>query len=145
MNGNYGFVNNQGQLYTGDDQFVTKLTIALENLRSGTNGQKLVNNLMNSTNIVEIGRARSNQKNSTDPNGKYIIWDPNGKYIIWDPNSTTGGPDQTGNTTRPPYIGLGHEAAHIQDAWNGTIDRSPWITINTENGVIRIPHCEKYA
>ena len=62
MNGNYGFVNNQGQLYTGDDQFVTKLTIALENLRSGTNGQKLVNYLMNSTHIVEIGRARSNQK-----------------------------------------------------------------------------------
>lgn len=136
VNGNYGFMNNQGQLYTGDDQFVTKLTIALENLRSGTNGQKLVNNLMNSTNIVKIGRARSTQKNSADPNGKYIIWDP---------NSTTGGPDQTGNRTRPPYIGLGHEAAHIQDAWNGTIDRSPWITINTENGVIRIPHCEKYA
>ena len=63
------------------------------------------------------------------------------KYIIWDPTSSTGGPDQAGNTTRPSYIGLGHEMAHVQDVWNKTYDASTWTTIGNKT----IPNAEKYA
>ena len=46
-----------------------------------------------------------------------------------------------GNENRPPFIGLGHELAHIQDIWNGTLDNSNWVI----EGGITIPNSEKYA
>lgn len=46
-----------------------------------------------------------------------------------------------GNETRPAYIGLGHEMAHIQDTWNGTIDNSTWVTFPG----VSIRNAEKYA
>lgn len=72
-------------MYTGGDQFVGNLTTALGNLRSGAKGQALVDDLTNSTSIVQIGKTRGSQTNGADPNGTYILWDP---------SSTTGGPDQ---------------------------------------------------
>jgi len=130
--GNYGFFDSSGQIYSGEEQFVTDLTTALEDLRSGSKGNALVEDLMGSTNTVQIGKARGSQTNAADPNGKYIIWDS---------NSTMEGPDQTCNTTRPAYIGLGHEMAHIQDVWNGTYDASVWTAVGTKD----IPNAEKYA
>lgn len=68
-----------------------------------------------------------------------------GSYVIWDSNNTSGGPDQSGNTTRDSYIGLGHELAHIQDIWNGTINTGTWQG-STPNGEIKkIPKAEIYA
>ena len=130
--GNYGFLDSSGNLYSGGDRFVVSLTTALTKLRSGTKGLALADDLVNSTNTVQIGKARGSQTNAADPNGKYIIWDP---------TSSTGGPDQAGNTTRPSYIGLGHEMAHVQDVWNKTYDASTWTTIGNKT----IPNAEKYA
>ncbi|MBP1615015.1 MAG: hypothetical protein H6Q13_2463 [Bacteroidetes bacterium] len=130
--GNYGFLDSSGQMYSGDDQFVVSLTTALGNLQKGTTGKALAGDLINSTNTVQIVQARGLQKNGADPKGGYIRWDP---------NSTTGGPDQEGGTTRPTYIGLGHEMAHINDVWNGTYNASTWTTVEG----IAIPNAEKYA
>ena len=104
--GNYGFLDSSGNLYSGGDRFVVSLTTALTKLRSGTKGLASADDLVNSTNTVQIGKARGSQTNAADPNGKYIIWDP---------TSSTGGPDQAGNTTRPSYIGLGHDmGSHLE-------------------------------
>lgn len=76
-NGNYGFIDNNGQLYAGDNSFVNSTSDALNNLRSKSKGEELVNYLMNSKDNVQVVKALSSQTNSAAPNGKYIIWDPN--------------------------------------------------------------------
>ena len=128
-NGTYGFIDNNGNLYSGTNTFVNSLTTALNNLRMGGNvGNTLVSDLVSSTKNVQIAQG----KNTADLNGAYIKWNP---------NSTTGGMNQIGTENRPAYIGLGHEMAHIQDCWRGTIDNTTWVTV----GGTAIPNAEKYA
>ncbi len=83
-NGNYGFLDSSGQLYSGEDQFVAGLTKALWTLRSKSKGQALVDNLINSTNNVEVSNRKENKA------------DTNGTYILWNPTLTSGGPDNQG-------------------------------------------------
>ena len=129
-NGTYGFLDNNGKLYFGTDGFVNSLTSALNELRTGGEvGNDLVSELANSTNSVEIAQR---SKNSADVTGTYILWNP---------NLTTGGFNEAGTEDRPAYIGLGHEMAHIQDTWRGTLDQSTWVTV----GGINIPNSEKYS
>ncbi|GAB6010278.1 M91 family zinc metallopeptidase [Dysgonomonas reticulitermitis] len=128
-NGNYGFIGANGQIYSRNNQFVNNLTTALADLRGGAKGQALVNDLMTSTSVVNIAQGGRN------------VAGQNGDYITWNPNSTMGGMNTMGNENRPSYIGLGHEMAHIQDTWKGTIDNSTWVT----EGGVAIPNSEKYA
>jgi hypothetical protein len=134
-NGNYGFLDSNGNLYSGNDAYVNSLSTALGNLRTGGDvGNALVGDLMTSTNKVEIANRRANGA------------DPAGTYIKWNPSATNGGTDQNGGTSRPTYIGLGHEMAHIQDVWNGTYDASTWVTVTDSNGNNKnISNAEKYA
>jgi hypothetical protein len=46
--------------------------------------------------------------------------DGKGGEIEYNPEHKTGGPDMTGNTDRPAFIGLGHEVGHAIDFQNGT-------------------------
>lgn len=119
------FLDSSGQLYSGEDQFVASLTKALGSLRSKSKGQALVDNLINSTNNVEVANRKENKA------------DTNGTYILWNPTLTSGGPDNQGGSTRPSFIGLGHEMGHIQDVWNKTFDSSIW------SG--SVTNAEKYA
>jgi hypothetical protein len=108
---------------------VSELTSALNDLQSGGNvGNNLVNDLMTSSNNVEIANGRNHA-------------DINGTYIHWNPNNTSGGIDANGNTNRPAFISLGHEMAHIQDVWNGTFDNSTWVTVENKP----ILNADKYA
>ena len=128
-NGNYGFIGSNGQVYSGNDTYLNNLTTAINNLRvEGNVGNTLVSDLMSSTNRVQIVRGNNTA-------------DINGAFIKWNPNSTAGGINAIGSENRPSYIGLGHEMAHIQDVWNGTIDNSTWVTA----GGVAIPNSEKYA
>jgi len=128
-NGDYGFLDTNGSIYSGNDKFVGQLTTALGGLRDGgTVGSTLISDLVSSTKNVQIAQGSNNA-------------DPNGTYIKWDPNSTTGGMNQIGTENRPAYIGLGHEMAHIQDIWEGTIDNATWVTV----GRFTILNAEKYA
>lgn len=127
--GNYGFIGSNGSIYCGSDTYLNNLTAAVNSLRTGGNaGNALVSNLMNSTKTVQVLKGSNTA-------------DINGTFIKWNPNSTTGGMNSNGNENRPSYIGLGHEMAHIQDAWNGTLDNSTWVTV----GGVAIPNSEKYA
>lgn len=127
--GNFGFIGSNGSIYSGSDTNLNNLTAAVNSLRIGGNaGNALVGNLINSTNTVQVVQGHNTA-------------DINGAFIRWNPNSTTGGINTMGNENRPSYIGLGHEMAHIQDTWNGTIDNSTWVTV----GGVTIPNSEKYA
>ncbi len=125
-NGNYGFIDGCGNLYSGNNTFVNQLSSALGDLRSESTGRSVVDELAGSSKNTEIVYGSKNAANEQD-----------GSYIRWNPNSIIGGPDQSGTNTPPAFIGLGHEMAHVQDIWNGTIDRSEWTS--------GIPRAEIYS
>jgi hypothetical protein len=134
--GNYGFIDpSTGNLYSGTDAFVGEVSNALSTLRSQTEGQNLVDDLMSSLNSVTILK---NLKNSAD----FV----NGEYIKWNPVGIIGGVDNTGSQSRPAFIGMAHELAHIQDIWNKTYNGSPWVTVTkTDKSTEIIPKAEIYS
>lgn len=123
--GNYGFFDAQGNKYSGDNAFMGNLSQALADLREGAIGNALVNELINNERKVNIANRNKNKAA------------PDGTYVTWNASNTEGGLNTAGNTDRPAYIGLGHELAHIQDIWRGTVIGGEWV-----NG---IPNTEKYA
>ena len=127
--GDFGFSDKQGQPYTGDNQFVSDVSNALNELRSKPRGRELVDGIVNSEKSVQVAQARENSADSK------------GTYIKWSSNNLKGGYDEKGSNLRPPYIGLGHELAHIEDIWRGTYDNSIWgVEAQKE-----IPNAEKYG
>lgn len=135
-NGNYGFYNQTGNIYSGTDPFIAQTLAALNSVRqSGVVGQNLVTGLVNNVRGTEIANRASN---SADLLG--------GAYVLWNPTGNVSAPDQTGSTTRPPYIGLAHELAHVQDIWQGTINNHPWVQVtNSQANQQNIPNAEIYA
>jgi hypothetical protein len=95
--------NANGTEYTGDNSFVASVVGSLNKLSQGKHGGELVSGLVGSTNNVGIYKRNRNAA------------DPNGKYVLFDPSNTTGGIDESGSRSRDPFIGLGHELAHIED------------------------------
>lgn len=134
--GNYGFLDpSTGKLYSGDNNFLTQASNALGNLRSGTVGKNLVDYLASSSKNTEIAYG---VKNYAD--------EKSGAYVLWNENGAPSAPDQKGNTNPPAYIGLGHELAHIQDIWQGTINRQTWRSVKDVTGnVVNITNAELYA
>jgi len=135
-NGIFGFFDNEGNLYNGNNQFITEVTKALDNLRQGgIVGKELINYLITHTNTTQI--AQMSRNNAETETGAYVLWNPKGKVAA---------PDQTGSVERPAYIGLGHELAHIKDVWQGTINLETWKAVPLPNGGTKdIPKAEIYA
>jgi RHS repeat-associated protein len=129
VDGKYGFVGSDGALYSGKDKFANSLTKALNTLRSKDAGRELVDYLAGDAGSVNIV---DNNSNSADiGTGKTIKWG--------DSNNNPGAP-------RPGFIGLGHEMAHIQDKWKGTLDMTPWATVTDAAGNNKtIYNAEKHA
>lgn len=79
-----------------------------------------------------------------------------GGIIKWNPGSTSGGMDITGSTSRPAYIGLGHELVHGSDSNQGILDysmkeglyKAEWNAVYRENlirGQANIPLRSNYG
>uniref|UniRef100_UPI00397FAD15 M91 family zinc metallopeptidase n=1 Tax=Spongiimicrobium sp. 3-5 TaxID=3332596 RepID=UPI00397FAD15 len=108
--------------------FLGKTVDALNSIRTGGDaGNELVGDLQDSGQHVFIGKG----SNST-----------RGLRVSWNPSDKSGGPDQSGSTRRPSFIGLAHELGHAHDALDGVVDRSTWVT--TSDGTA-IPNAEIYA
>jgi hypothetical protein len=130
-NGDQGFLDSSGNIYSGDNQYVSDLTNALSELGSESFGESLVDDLANSTKNVTIANSRNGENKA----------DENGTYILWSPKNTEGGMSENGTTSRSSFVGLGHEMGHIQDKWKGTLDNSTWIDIEGK----KISRSEIYA
>lgn len=114
--GREGFLDDRGVLYAGPDSFVFRVTQALQNIeRGGPSGHALVSYLENASQVTNI---TLNYLNEADMDA--------GSYIFWNPSDLRGAPDEHGDTTRPSFIALAHELAHISDIWKGTICRKRW-------------------
>ncbi len=119
-NGNQGFLDSSGNIYSGNNEFVSDLTTALSELGSESFGESLVNDLANSKKKVTIANSRDGRNNA----------DPDGTYILWSSKNTEGGMSENGTTSRESFVGLGHEMGHIKDIWDGTIDNSTWMVVD---------------
>ncbi|OHX65787.1 hypothetical protein NH26_05195 [Flammeovirga pacifica] len=115
--------------------FVNQVSSALNKLMEGEVGKSLVLSLSsNTTRGVSLMKSKSNQAS------------PEGNMVGWNPDNMNGGIDVFNNTLRDPFIGLGHELAHIQDTWDKTRDDSIWFSyINDKGRLDTVPNNEKYA
>jgi RHS repeat-associated protein len=90
--------------------FVGRAQKALDDVREGgETGNKVVSSLHDSKFHDVIIKSGSNSFNAEGNN-----W-----TISWNPNTKMGGLDETGNTSRPSFIGLAHELGHAYDALDG--------------------------
>jgi hypothetical protein len=134
--GTYGFLDGSGTIYTGAETFIGDVGTAIDKIRTGGDeGKGLINDLMNSTNSTEIVNRSSNAADEVK-----------GDYITWNPTGMVSAPDTRGSVTRPSFIGLAHEMAHIRDIWKKTVDRNTWQSVTDANGnTVNIRNAELYA
>ena len=135
-NGN--LYNKDGSAYTGKvTGFLKSAVGALGSLNSTTEGASLVSELQGSTNIFTIKSGSSNRFVADSPTkaganlsevqtvtGNTAGSSGSGGTIYWNRNSTSGGLDLTGSTSRPAYVGLGHEMGHASDSNQGLLHYS---------------------
>jgi len=134
-NGTWGFVDPSGNLYSGNNQFVNDVSSSLGSLQSGGNaGNALVSSLAGSADNVMVLQSRGGNSEFQDPNNPQYD-----SYVRYNPNGAS--PFQGQN-----YVSLGHELAHTQDRFNGTLDQNTWFNVTNQSGQSQsIPYAEIYA
>lgn len=155
---NGSLYNADGSAYTGKVRGYLKSVMgALGSLNATSEGALLVSELQNSTNMFTImsgssnrfaansmSRAGANLSEVQAITGNTAGSTGSGGTIYWNASSTRGGLDLTGSTSRPAYIGLGHEMGHASDANLGLLHYSRDFTnaagstyFSTYNGLLK--------
>lgn len=118
---NNGQLYNNGQVYEGNNQFATSTLDAINTLAAGDVGELLVGFLASNENILTINQGFRIGDNKASEDGTQILW--NHKQS-----------DDGAGNSRPSFVALGHEMAHIQDNWKGSIDLSEWYSFKDDQG-----------
>lgn len=155
-NGN--LYNADGSAYSGKvNGYLKSVMDALGNLNATAEGASLVSELQNTTNMFTIQsgenafvpktptKAGANLSEIQSVTGSMAGSTSSGGIIYWNANSTRGGLELTGSTSRPAYIGLGHEMGHASDSNQGLLHFSSDYTnaltgktyFSTYNGVLK--------
>lgn len=114
------------------DGFLKNVYDGLNKVRNGgEEGKRLVDGLDNRSESTVIREGASGE-NATS-----------GNLVSYNSNLTEGGPDENGSTTRPAYIGLAHELAHVEDNLNGNRQLGIWFKDRASGR--DVPNQEKYA
>ena len=128
--GKGAFYDKDGNVYNKNEDFILKLSDALNTLNEGETGKSLVRDLEGRIEDVTILKSRRNSASKA-----VVLWNPESRTLL-------ECKDISGNDERPSYIGLAHEMAHVQDYLKGTLDGSKWYC--NANGKT-IPISEQYA
>jgi RHS repeat-associated protein len=125
--------------------YVGRTKGALDKIRGGSAGSSLISQIQSSDKNVTI----SSGSNSYAPENQNWADAQNGTgadgVVNWSASDGHGGPNTSGSTSRPSYIGLAHELAHGLDGANGTIDGGYWFSIKTPTGSETVYNMEKGA
>ncbi len=125
--------NKDGSDYTGKVRGFLKQTVnALNNVRSSKEGGEALDELESSKNVFTIEKSSSNDFVASSPSkasanipeiqdvtGNTLGSNGSGGTIHFNPYSSSGGMDLKGSTSRPAFLGLGHELFHARDANQG--------------------------
>jgi RHS repeat-associated protein len=135
---NGSLTNTNGTAYTGKVKgFLKKAVAGLNRVRTGgENGNRLVTDIQNSTQTVNIMKGDNGFTPTGDRSGMANV-------VRWRPGETQGGPDASLNRSRPAFIGLGHELAHSWDQIHGGVDWRPWYT--PTGATTAVPNAEIFA
>jgi len=95
------------------NSFLKKTIAALDKLSSKFAGNELVDGIQNSTDNVTIAKGSGGNR-----------YDPNSNTVDFNPSNRNGDINADGKTSRPTFIGLGHELAHGLDDILGTLNTS---------------------
>ena len=118
------FFDTDGNVYNGDNKFVTRLTSLLSTLRKKEAGRKLVKDLANNVLGVVIAEgSASTERLYSDPNSLH-------PDIVSAITLCTG---QEVDGFQQDFTTLAHEMAHAQDRINGTRDENIWFSIERNN------------
>jgi len=114
--------------------YVQSVTNAFCELNRSKTGKSLISELQNSKNDFVIQNGDENifmdfrpiTAFANNPENKlniseYIDSSGSGGTIKWNPSITRGGMQENHTSIRPPFIGLGHELFHAQDANRGLL------------------------
>jgi hypothetical protein len=118
-----------GMEYKGNNEFLSKTIDALNTLNSKSKGGEMIGHLNSVSDDVIIMQSWTGNKSD-------------GFNVGFDVSSKLCGIDVNGNTNAPPFIGLGHELAHVWDNSLGTLDSSPWYTSSSGKVIL---NAEKFA
>ena len=125
--------NSDNTLYSGKVKRYTKSVMqAFNDLSSLDEGCDLISELQNSSNNFYVKRVNNSftASKTTASFGNIaelrelnprLPTTGSGGIILWNSYSLEGGVNEKGETTRPPFIGLGHELAHASDANRGLL------------------------
>ena len=135
IDGFYKLFDKYNKIYIPNrDSYGSNLISDINSIASATNGNDLLTFLVNNENNVSI-------ISSSDGFFANIA----NNIIGYDETDSEGGLSYfytSGyGTTRPQYIALAHELAHIEDLWKGSFDTSTWYN----SGNAEIYNAEKYA
>ena len=131
--GRYSWMDSKGNIYKGgEDVKFDQLTDALRTLQSKSAGKELIEKLTEDDRTVQIGVRRGINK-SDAKNGTWVFWNP-------DMTEEATSINEDGSRTRPSFIGLAHELAHINEVWHGKNDQSEWFKDPINGNTV--PRCE---
>ncbi|HEX2608830.1 MAG TPA: M91 family zinc metallopeptidase [Flavisolibacter sp.] len=116
--------------------FVKKVFDALDSIRmGGPSGKALIERLYEMPACIRISYSRS--RNAADGESA--------SFLLWNPDLKVSVPDRTGNQSRPAFIGLAHELAHMLDFYQGTLDQRTWKKISVDGVRYSIKRSERFA
>lgn len=135
-----GWYDVNGNQVSSQNTFMSQVNEALATLHLGKEGADLVDYIANSTNNMEIAQGTKNSEGEGPGSFGY-----GNSFVSWDPNNKGSNiPNADGSTGRPSFIGLGHELAHKEDRWKGTLNNGDWFT-GSQTGGSSIPYAEIYS
>jgi RHS repeat-associated protein len=147
---NGSLYNKDGAAYTGKvNGYLGKVTGALNNTNSVTSGHGLLRQLEGSDFNFIIQRG-GNRFEPTSVARAGLAWQVpgmaaiagSGGTIFWNPGAKTAGLNQSGNITRPSFIGLTHEFGHASMAEQGMSDFSFFAPGHADPNLSRITNDE---
>ena len=104
-------------LIIGDEAYRKAVKTDIQRIASKPDGRALVLKLIASKNIVSIQQVKnSSDGNSASPTNAKSSSDGtgSGSTVRFNPSNSSGGKDDRGSSTRPPFVGLGHELGHAR-------------------------------
>ena len=121
----YGFVNSSEELYSGNSEKIEEISLGLQTLQSGDVGNALVESLISNKNELRIDFSTEKNDGNSFSESSTIKWNPYDMFCGLSMEANGGY-----TPFAPSYISLGHELAHAEDFFSGSMDYSTWYSYN---------------
>ncbi len=106
----WGFYDNSGNYYQGDNSFVKSVTSALARINLGEEGRGMLNSMIGADETITITQGRN-------------VYNGETRTVGFNPLGNASMPTENGFQSSPTFISLAHELAHAEDHLKGTLNQ----------------------